>query len=125
MQFATSLVSLVLAAASVRAAPGTSVKAAARQETPRVYVKFFSDNACLGTWVEDTVWVQNPTDTCLDVNIPEGYNSFLVVDNYDTTTLRVFSLNGCNTNTGNYVDIAPGVEQCYAQHAGSVEFLSS
>lgn len=54
MQFTTSLLSLLAAAASVRALPNDK-----RQETPRIYAKFFDDNACQGTWVEDTVVSQS------------------------------------------------------------------
>lgn len=50
MQFTTGLISLLAAAASVRAIPSDK-----RQETPRIYAKFFDDNACLGTWLDDTV----------------------------------------------------------------------
>ncbi|KAM0808908.1 hypothetical protein AB5N19_09251 [Seiridium cardinale] len=119
MQFTTSLLTLLAAAAaSVQAAPSEK-----RQETPRIYAKFFSDNGCLGTWVEDTVWLQEPAGTCIDVNIPFAYNSTLIADNLATRTLRVYSADGCNENTGNYFDVAPGVEQCYKQGIQSVKFL--
>ncbi|KAI0134046.1 hypothetical protein BJ170DRAFT_678961 [Xylariales sp. AK1849] len=121
MQFTTSIVSLLLAAAaSVQAAPGTTL--GARQETPRIYAKFFSDSGCDGTWVEDTVWLQDPAGTCIDVNIPEAFNSTLIQDNYATRTLRAYASDNCN-ESGNHFDVAPGQTGCFAQHIESVKFI--
>ncbi|KAF7538233.1 hypothetical protein G7054_g3047 [Neopestalotiopsis clavispora] len=129
MQFTTSLLSFLAAAASVRALPNDK-----RQDTPRIYAKFFDDNACQGTWVEDTVetlkgtfssnrWLQEPASTCIEVNIPFAFNSTLIADNLATRTLRVYSASGCDENSSNYFDVAPTIEQCYAQAVKSVKFL--
>ncbi|ETS80997.1 hypothetical protein PFICI_05999 [Pestalotiopsis fici W106-1] len=118
MQFTRSLLSLLAAGASVRALPNDK-----RQETPRIYAKFFDDNACQGTWVEDTVWLQEPAGTCIEVNIPFAFNSTLIADNLATRTLRVYSASGCDENASNYYDVAPTIEQCYAQAVKSVKFL--
>jgi hypothetical protein len=93
MQFTTSFLSLLAAAASVQALPNEK-----RQDERRVYAKFYSDNACLGTWVEDTVWVQEPAGVCIDVNIPFAYNSTLIADNLATRTreyTQMTSMLGC------------------------------
>lgn len=37
--------------------------------------------------------------------------------------VRVYSADGCNENTGNYYDVPPTVEGCYAQQVQSVKFL--
>ncbi|KAI1842248.1 hypothetical protein JX265_006875 [Neoarthrinium moseri] len=121
MQFATSLLSLFALASSVRAAPSQAVEE--RQNGARIYAKFFSDNACLGTWVEDTVWLQEAAGGCIDVNIPFAYNSTLIADNLATRALRAYSVDGCNENAGNWFDVPAGIEQCYKQHIESVKFL--
>jgi hypothetical protein len=94
MQFTTGLVSFFALAGSVHAAPSQAVEE--RQDAARIYAKFFSDNGCLGTWVEDTVWLQDPAGTCIDVNIPFAYNSTLIADNLATRTCK--SLNSASYN---------------------------
>ncbi|KAI1342901.1 hypothetical protein F5Y15DRAFT_412574 [Xylariaceae sp. FL0016] len=121
MHFTSSLAAAFLAAATAHALPGASLEA--RQETPRIYAKFFSDSRCEGDWVEDTVWLQEPAGTCIDVNIPFAYNSTLISQNYATLTLRAYSVDGCQENEGNHFDVGAGSLGCYAQHIESVKFL--
>lgn len=84
MQFTTSIISLFLAAASVTALPRSSLTD--RQNGERIYAKFFNDTGCAETWVEDTVWLQDTTGDCIDVNIPFAYQSVQVADNLATRT---------------------------------------
>ncbi|ORY69103.1 uncharacterized protein BCR38DRAFT_406969 [Pseudomassariella vexata] len=122
MHFIISLIApCLVAAASVQVLPSSPVEQ--RQDTPRIYAKFYNDTACLDTWVEDTVWLENPPQTCIENTITATYGSTLIADNLATHTLRVFSLPGCNPNQGNYYDVPAGVEKCYAGQARSVEFL--
>lgn len=87
MQLTSSLVSLLLAAATtgVQALPGSSVEQ--RQDAPRIYAKFWSDTACGadgGDWVEDTVWLQEPVGQCLDNNVWTIFGSTEIVTNLAT-----------------------------------------
>lgn len=87
MQFTSSLVSLLLAAVTtgVQALPGSPVEQ--RQETPRIYAKFWADSSCGadgGIWVEDTVWIQDPVGTCIDVSVWRDFGSVEIVDNLAT-----------------------------------------
>ncbi|KAK8131423.1 hypothetical protein PG984_007861 [Apiospora sp. TS-2023a] len=90
MRFTTSLISLLCAASSVVAAPALA-DLTVRQETPRIYAKFYSDNGCDGTWVEDTVWLQGTGGKCIVNKIPFKYASTMVQQNYATRT-RKFQL---------------------------------
>lgn len=92
MQFTSSLVSLLLAAATT-GVQGSPVEQ--RQETPRIYAKFWADSSCGadgGIWVDDTVWLQDPVGTCIDVNVWRDFGSVEIVDNFAThdrmTSLR-------------------------------------
>ncbi|KAF2800968.1 hypothetical protein K505DRAFT_412592 [Melanomma pulvis-pyrius CBS 109.77] len=119
MQFSTTLVSLVIAALSVQAMPATPVQE--RQSTPTIYARFYPDGGCHGDWVDDTVFVQSTTaTTCVNNGLTSPYNSTFFSGNTATRTLRVFSASGC---TGNYFDVLPGVNNCFAQHVGSSRFL--
>ncbi|KAL1852887.1 hypothetical protein Daus18300_011969 [Diaporthe australafricana] len=125
MQFTSSLVSLILAAATigVQALPGSSIEQ--RQETPRIYAKFWSDTACGadgGDWVEDTVWLQEPVDQCLDNNVWTIFGSTEIVDNFATHDLRAYSLDKCDEG-GNHYDVPAGETGCWAQGVESVKFL--
>ncbi|KAH8201003.1 hypothetical protein TruAng_004862 [Truncatella angustata] len=117
MQFSSIISLFAAAAASVQALPSEK-----RQDAARIYARFYSGSGCDGTWVEDTVWLQEPAGTCLDVNIPFGYNSTLFADNLATRTLRVYNTDNCN-ESGNFYDVPAGNENCYAQHIESVKFL--
>lgn len=87
MQLTSSLVSLLLAAATtgVQALPSAPVEQ--RQETPRIYAKFWADSSCGadgGIWVEDTVWFQDPVGTCIDVSVWRDFGSTEIVTNTAT-----------------------------------------
>lgn len=87
MQFTSSLVSLLLAAATtgVQALPSSPVEQ--RQETPRIYAKFWADSSCGadgGIWVDDTVWLQDPVGTCIDVSVWRDFGSVEIVTNLAT-----------------------------------------
>lgn len=87
MQFTSSFVSLLLAAATtgVQALPSSPIEQ--RQEAPRLYVKFWSDTSCGadgGFWVEDTVWLQEPVGTCIDVEVWRDFGSTEIVTNTAT-----------------------------------------
>lgn len=92
MQFTSSVVSLLLAAATTDV-QGSPVEQ--RQETPRIYAKYWADSSCGadgGIWVDDTVWLQDPVGTCIDVNVWRDFGSVEIVDNFAThdrmTSLR-------------------------------------
>ncbi|KAK8052747.1 hypothetical protein PG996_012048 [Apiospora saccharicola] len=95
---------------------------AARQETPRIYAKFYSGNGCDGTWVEDTVWVQGTGGQCIVNSIPFKYASTMIQQNYATRTLRAYASPNCD-ETGNYYDVPAGVTNCFYGQVGSVKFL--
>ncbi|KAK8069178.1 hypothetical protein PG994_005794 [Apiospora phragmitis] len=122
MQFTTSLIPLLAAAASSVMAAPAEAGLAARQETPRIYAKFYSGNGCDGTWVEDTVWLQGAGGQCIVNNIPFEYASTLVQQNYATRTLRAYASPNCN-ETGNHFDVPAGVTDCWYGQVGSVKFL--
>lgn len=94
MQFTSSLVSVLLAAATtgVQALPGSPVEQ--RQETPRLFVKFWADSSCGadgGIWVDDTVWFQDPVGTCIDVSVWRDFDSVEIITNtatHDRTSYR-------------------------------------
>lgn len=97
MQFTSSIVSLLLAAVTtgVQALPGSPIEQ--RQETPRLFVKFWADSSCGadgGIWVEDTVWFQDPVGTCIDVSVWRDFSSVEIITNtatHDRTSyLRYF-----------------------------------
>lgn len=84
MQFTSGLVSLLLAAATT-SVQGSPVEQ--RQETPRIYAKYWADSSCGadgGIWVDDTVWLQDPVGTCIDVNVWSDFGSVEIVDNFAT-----------------------------------------
>ncbi|KKY39835.1 hypothetical protein UCDDA912_g00150 [Diaporthe ampelina] len=131
MQFTSSFVSLLLAAATtgVQALPSSPIEQ--RQEAPRLYVKFWSDTSCGadgGFWVEDTVWLQEPVGTCIDVEVWRDFGSTEIVTNTATHDLHAYSLDNCN-GTGpnaNYYDVPAGSTtdpHCYSQHVESVKFI--
>lgn len=90
MQFTSSLVSLLLAAVTtgVQALPGSPVDQ--RQETARIFVRYWSDSACGATpgsfLVEDDVWIQDPVGRCIDVNVWREFGSTEIVTNLATHT---------------------------------------
>ncbi|KAK7975703.1 hypothetical protein PG990_007523 [Apiospora arundinis] len=122
MQFTTSIISLLAAASSVMAAPSSQGDLVARQETPRIYAKFWSGNGCDGTWVEDTVWLQGAGGQCIVNNIPFKYASTSIEQNFATRTLRAYASPNCN-ETGNHYDVPAGKTGCWFQQVGSVKFL--
>ncbi|KAI3394843.1 hypothetical protein diail_2180 [Diaporthe ilicicola] len=126
MQFTSSLVSLLLAAATtgVQALPGSPVEQ--RQDgAPRIYAKFWSDTACGadgGEWVEDTVWLQDPVGQCIDVNVWTIFGSTEMVTNSATHDLRAYNRDNCD-ESGNHYDVPAGETGCWAQYVDSVKFL--
>ncbi|KAF2868770.1 hypothetical protein BDV95DRAFT_609678 [Massariosphaeria phaeospora] len=121
MQFTTVLASLVLAATSVHALPGSPVQE--RQATPTIYARFYPDTGCNGQWVDDTVYVESTgTNACVNNTITASIKSTFFSGNIATRTLRVYSQPGCPA-TGNYFDLPAGTNNCYAQTVGSARFL--
>ncbi|ORY04692.1 hypothetical protein BCR34DRAFT_617416 [Clohesyomyces aquaticus] len=123
MQLTNALASLILlAAAGVKAAPGTPVQE--RQATPTVYAQFFNGGGCQGPWLDDTVFAQNTND-CVNNTISANYGSTFFSGNTLTRTLRLYELSGCPVNQGRFFDLVPGQQGtgCFAQHIGSAKFV--
>ncbi|RYP60661.1 hypothetical protein DL769_008021 [Monosporascus sp. CRB-8-3] len=68
MQFTTSLISLLPAASSAQALPGSSVEA--RQEPRIVHAEYYDRTDCGGTFLGEQVFVEDQVRTCIDINIP-------------------------------------------------------
>ncbi|KAF2652013.1 hypothetical protein K491DRAFT_781440 [Lophiostoma macrostomum CBS 122681] len=117
----TTLTLTSLLAALAAAAPGTPVQE--RQATPTVYARFYPDAGCHGDWVDDTVFAQSQTG-CYNNGITSPYNSTFFSGNTLTCTLRIYSLPNCPVNQGNYFDLQPGVDNCFAQKVGSAQFIN-
>lgn len=75
MYLSTTLAALL--AAVTMTASATPVLDA-RQETPRIYARFFGGGGCQEPWLEDTVFLQTvPVGECQDVTVgPFGSTNF-------------------------------------------------
>ncbi|KAI4918429.1 hypothetical protein J4E90_002813 [Alternaria incomplexa] len=117
-----NLIALVtaLAATSVNARPNPSTVVERQAPGDGVaIIRFYAGMGCEEPWLEDNVFFQN--STCTDNSYKAPYGSFRVYINDFTRTTRFY----VNTECGgtNYVDVQPGVEQCFSGRVGSYKSL--
>jgi hypothetical protein len=90
MQFTTTLLTLALAAAGVSAAPNPAAGLAVRQVPNLVYVRFYQGGGCQEPWIEDGVFYDDGTGTCLAQPFSGTYGSFQIISNDATRSCKFF-----------------------------------
>ncbi|RYP51758.1 hypothetical protein DL768_002981 [Monosporascus sp. mg162] len=121
MQFTASLISLLLAASSAQAIPGSSVEA--RQERRVVHAEFYDQGGCNGRFLGEQYFVQDEVQTCIDVNIPETIACTLITSNNATRALRFYNTERCNTVGSNHFTAPPGFTGPFALAVEAAQFL--
>ncbi|RYP29797.1 hypothetical protein DL767_006538 [Monosporascus sp. MG133] len=122
MQFTTSLISLLLAASSAQAIPGSSVEA--RQERRVVHAEYYNRGDCGGRLLGEQDFVQDEEQTCMVVSIPEPIVCTLITRNNATRSLRLFNIERCNTSGSNYITVPPFTTGVYGgQNVERAHFL--
>ncbi|KAI4654579.1 uncharacterized protein J4E79_008453 [Alternaria viburni] len=110
-----NLIALVtaLAATSVNARPNPSTVVERQAPGDGVaIIRFYAGMGCEEPWLEDNVFFQN--STCTENSYKAPYGSFRVYINDFTRT---------KCGGTNYVDVQPGVEQCFSGRVGSYKSL--
>ncbi|KAF2851892.1 hypothetical protein T440DRAFT_516868 [Plenodomus tracheiphilus IPT5] len=98
-----------------------------RQETPRIYARFYSGGGCQEPWREDTVFLATvPVGVCQDVTVGP-FGSTIFQGNLLDRTLRFYE-RPCEAEeqSGRYFDVGPGSgvdPGCFAQAIGSYVVL--
>ncbi|RYP80091.1 hypothetical protein DL770_006374 [Monosporascus sp. CRB-9-2] len=105
MKFTTSLISLLLAASSAQAIPGSSVEA--RQERRVVHAEFYQGDCGSSRFLGEQDFVQNEGGACIDVNIPETISCTLITSNNATRSLFFFNTERCNIEGSNHFQRLP------------------
>ncbi|KAI4618637.1 hypothetical protein J4E80_005239 [Alternaria sp. BMP 0032] len=105
----TNLIALVsaLAATTVNARPNPSTVVERQAPGDGVaIIRFYAGMGCEEPWLEDNVFFQN--STCTE-------------NSYKAPYARFYVNTGCGA--GNFVDVQPGVEQCFSGRVESYKSL--
>ncbi|KAI8933073.1 hypothetical protein NX059_009718 [Plenodomus lindquistii] len=126
--FLPSTLSLAALLASLTLTATAAPTLTPRQETPRIYARYFAGGACEEPWREDTVFLSTtPVGECQNVRDGGPYGSTQFQGNLLDRTLRFYERAcGADEEGGAYFEVGPGSgvdPGCFAQGIRSYKVL--